>query len=86
MGVEFHQFTFRWMNCKLLREFPFELVVRLWDTYFSEPNAFEDFHVYVCTALLLKFSAKLKAMTATVRLCEVLMACIPARHSLLACE
>lgn len=66
LGLEFMNFTFRWMNCKLLRELPFPLVVRMWDTYFSEPTGFEDFHVYVCAALLLKFSPTLKAMHAHV--------------------
>lgn len=35
-GVEFLQFSFRWVNCLLLRELPFHLGVRLWDTYLAE--------------------------------------------------
>lgn len=35
-GVDFLQFSFRWMNCLLTREFPIKCVVRLWDTYVAE--------------------------------------------------
>ena len=49
-GLDFLQLSFRWMNCLLLREFPFPCVIRLWDTYISEPlEGFSSFHVYVCT-------------------------------------
>lgn len=61
--VEYIQFSFRWMNCFLMREFPINLILRLWDTYFSEENSFRDFHFYVCSSLLLSFSKQLKKMT-----------------------
>jgi hypothetical protein len=32
-GVEFIQFSFRWMNCLLMREVSVGNVVRMWDTY-----------------------------------------------------
>ncbi len=35
-GLEFIQFAFRWVNCLLLREVPFQLGIRLWDTYLAE--------------------------------------------------
>lgn len=35
-GLQFIQFAFRWVNCLLLREVPFSLAVRLWDTYLAE--------------------------------------------------
>lgn len=56
------QFAFRWMNCLLLRELPMEIVLRLWDTCLAEPEGFEDFHVYVCVAMMLRFSKTLKEM------------------------
>lgn len=64
VGVQFLQFSFKWMNCLLLREFQLDCVVRLWDTYISEENlsGFEDFHVYVCAAFLCQFSAQLQSM------------------------
>ena len=62
-GIEFMQFSFKWMNCLLLREFKLKCVIRLWDTYISENNGFEDFHVYVCAAFLCQFSAKLQTMS-----------------------
>lgn len=37
-GVEFYQFAFRWMNCLLMRELPFRLVIRLWDTCLAEQD------------------------------------------------
>ncbi|KAG2731221.1 hypothetical protein G9P44_005637 [Scheffersomyces stipitis] len=60
-GVEFLQFSFRWMNCLLMRELSISLIVRMWDTYLSEtPLGFNNFHVYVCAAFLIKFSNDLK--------------------------
>lgn len=62
MDLKFMQFAFRWMNCLLLRELPLEIVLRLWDTCLSEPQGFDDFHVYVCTAMLLRFSKTLREL------------------------
>ena len=59
--IDYYQFCFRWMNCFLIREFPIKLILRLWDTYFSEEKGFSEFHLYVCACLLLAFSEKLKA-------------------------
>ena len=61
--IDYVQFCFRWMNCFLIREFPVNLILRLWDAYFSEEKGFSEFHLYVCACLLLTFSEKLKAMT-----------------------
>lgn len=56
-GLDFLQLSFRWMNCLLLREFPFPCVIRLWDTYISEPlEGFSSFHVYVMTSVQLDSS------------------------------
>jgi hypothetical protein len=60
--VTFLQFSFRWMNCYLMREFSLKLIIRLWDTYFSEEDAFNCFHLFVCAGLLLNFSEKIKKM------------------------
>ena len=32
-GVEFMQFSFRWMNCLLMREISVQNTIRMWDTY-----------------------------------------------------
>lgn len=32
-GVEFIQFSFRWMNCLLMREISVHNIIRMWDTY-----------------------------------------------------
>lgn len=32
-GVEFMQFSFRWMNCLLMREISIQNIIRMWDTY-----------------------------------------------------
>jgi hypothetical protein len=60
--ITFVQFSFRWMNCYLMREFSIKLIIRIWDTYFSEEDAFNNFHLYVCSCLLLNFSEKIKKM------------------------
>ena len=62
-GIQFLQFSFKWMNCLLLREFPLKCVFRLWDTYLSEKSGFEDFHVYVCAAFMCQFSSQLQEMS-----------------------
>lgn len=62
-SVEFMQFSFRWMNCLLMREVSVKNTVRMWDTYMAEgPNGFSEFHVYVCAAFLVKWSSKIQQM------------------------
>ncbi|KAF9437382.1 GTPase-activating protein [Entomortierella beljakovae] len=61
--VEFIQFSFRWMNCLLMREVTLQHTIRIWDTYLTEhPHGFSEFHLYVCAAFLTKWSAELKQM------------------------
>ncbi|KAH3675006.1 hypothetical protein WICMUC_002838 [Wickerhamomyces mucosus] len=61
-NIEFIQFSFRWMNCLLMREISIQNTIRMWDTYLSEVNGFNEFHVYVCAAFLVKWSDELKTM------------------------
>ncbi|XP_022856170.1 GTPase-activating protein GYP1-like isoform X1 [Olea europaea var. sylvestris] len=61
-GLEFLQFAFRWFNCLLIREIPFHLVARLWDTYLAEGDALRDFLVYVFASFLLTWSDKLQKL------------------------
>lgn len=62
-NLDFIQFTFRWMNCMLMREFKLNLIIRMWDTYLSDfPTGFSQFHVYVCCAFLRRFSDHLLEM------------------------
>ncbi|ORY25082.1 rab-GTPase-TBC domain-domain-containing protein [Naematelia encephala] len=62
-GVEFMQFAFRWMNCLLMREISIKCTIRMWDTYLAEgTDAFSQFHLYVCSALLVKYSERLREM------------------------
>jgi hypothetical protein len=62
-GILYMQFSFRWMNCALLREFPLKAIMRLWDTYIAEEQSgFENFHVYVCVVLLKMYREKLLTM------------------------
>ena len=37
-NVEYMQFSFRWMNCVLMREFSMRSVIRMWDTYLVSSN------------------------------------------------
>ena len=61
--LDFIQFSFRWMNCMLMREFKLNLIIRMWDTYLSDfPTGFSQFHVYVCCAFLRRFSNYLMDM------------------------
>ncbi|KAG0651873.1 GAP for ypt1 [Hyphodiscus hymeniophilus] len=61
-GVEFIQFSFRWMNCLLMREISVRNTIRMWDTYMAEEQGFSEFHLYVCVAFLVKWSDKLLKM------------------------
>ncbi|KAJ1797831.1 GTPase-activating protein [Coemansia sp. RSA 2523] len=45
-----------------MRELRLASIIRMWDTYLAEPNGFAMFHIYVCAAMLLKWSAQLRAM------------------------
>ncbi|KAI9891933.1 MAG: GTPase-activating protein [Vezdaea aestivalis] len=61
-GIEFMQFSFRWMNCLLMREISVDCTIRMWDTYLAEENGFSSFHLYVCAAFLVKWSEQLVKM------------------------
>ena len=52
----------RWVNCLLIREIPFTLAIRLWDTYLAEGARMRDFLTYVLAAFLLTWSAQLRSM------------------------
>jgi len=52
----------RWVNCLLLREVPFLLSIRLWDTYLAEGPRMKDFLKYVLAAFLLYWSSHLSSM------------------------
>jgi len=58
--VQYLQFSFRWMNNLLLRELPLNATIRLWDTYLSEPDGFNKFHLYVCAAFLCRWKQDLE--------------------------
>ncbi|XP_015952103.1 GTPase-activating protein GYP1 [Arachis duranensis] len=61
-GLEFLQFAFRWFNCLLIREIPFHLITRLWDTYLAEGDALPDFLVYIFASFLLTWSDNLQKL------------------------
>ncbi|PSC74343.1 GTPase-activating gyp1 [Micractinium conductrix] len=61
-GLQFIQFAFRWVNCLLLREVPFPLAIRLWDTYLSEGSQLKDFLAYTLAAFLLSWSSQLQTL------------------------
>mmetsp|Transcript_22823 Transcript_22823/g.31302 ORF Transcript_22823/g.31302 Transcript_22823/m.31302 type:complete len:458 (+) Transcript_22823:52-1425(+) len=62
-GIQYMQFSFRWMNCLLLRELPLRAIMRVWDTYLSEEEGgFENFHVYVSVVFLKTYRDKLLSM------------------------
>ena len=66
-GVEFMQFSFRWMNCLLMREVNVKCTIRMWDTYMAEEQGFSEFHLYVCAAFLVKWTEQLLKMDFQVR-------------------
>ncbi|XP_069693868.1 TBC1 domain family member 22B [Periplaneta americana] len=58
-GVDYLQFSFRWMNNLLTRELPLHCTIRLWDTYLAESDGFASFQLYVCAAFLLHWRREL---------------------------
>eukprot|EP00871_Galdieria_phlegrea_P004241 jgi/Galph1/4818/GphlegSOOS_G3462.1 len=60
--IEVVQFAFRWLNCLLIRELPFPVIVRLWDTVLCEEEGFENFYIFICASLLYFFESKLLSM------------------------
>lgn len=58
-GVDYLQFSFRWMNNLLTRELPLHSTIRLWDTYLAESDGFAVFQLYVCAAFLLHWRDQL---------------------------
>lgn len=52
-GIEFIQFSFRWMNCLLMREISVSNTIRMWDTYMvsrtSLPQALSPFQIALAT-------------------------------------
>ncbi|EME29021.1 RabGAP/TBC domain-containing protein [Galdieria sulphuraria] len=61
-GVELVQFAFRWFNCLLIRELPFPVVIRLWDSVLCEEDGFGSFYVFICASLLHFFEKDLIRM------------------------
>ncbi|KAK8515986.1 hypothetical protein V6N13_093243 [Hibiscus sabdariffa] len=61
-GLEYLQFAFRWFNCLLIREIPFHLINRLWDTYLAEGDALPDFLIYIFASFLLTWSDELQKL------------------------
>lgn len=58
-GVDYLQFSFRWLNNLLTRELPLHCTVRLWDTYLAEGDNFAEFLLYVCAAFLTHWHGRL---------------------------
>uniref|UniRef100_A0A1B6D9K2 Rab-GAP TBC domain-containing protein n=1 Tax=Clastoptera arizonana TaxID=38151 RepID=A0A1B6D9K2_9HEMI len=58
-GIDYLQFSFRWMNNLLTREVPLRCSIRLWDTYLAESDNFASFQLYVCAAFLLHWREEL---------------------------
>ena len=61
-GVNVMQFSFRWFNCLMVREFTALTVCRLWDTCLSEDGGFQSFLAYVCSSLLAHFGKEIVGM------------------------
>ena len=40
LDISFMDFAYRWVTCYLMREFSIYQIIRFWDTYFAEDEAF----------------------------------------------
>ena len=48
-GVEFMQFSFRWVNCLLMREISIKNTIRMWDTYLVRASRHGHIQVILTT-------------------------------------
>jgi len=62
-AVDYFQFCFQWTNSILVRNFPLNALMRIWDTYICEGEKFSSLHVYVCSAFLCHFSKNIKSLS-----------------------
>ncbi|EDR22729.1 hypothetical protein, conserved [Entamoeba dispar SAW760] len=53
-------YAFRWFNCFLLREFSPEQGIRLFDTLISDQKGFAELPLFLCVALINKYSSELQ--------------------------
>ncbi|ELP93417.1 hypothetical protein EIN_058720 [Entamoeba invadens IP1] len=60
-NLTFFQFSFRWFNCCLVREFSIDAIQVIWDSFISEPNGFGflSLTLFVSLSLLDFFSSQL---------------------------
>lgn len=62
-GMLYQQMCFRWFHNFLLRETSINQIIRMWDTYLSSvPSGFENLHIFVCAAIIVQDSEKLRSM------------------------
>lgn len=61
-NIELMHFAYRWYNNYLLRELPIGSIIRFWDTYLSEDDGFEIYHIFLCIAFLSWWSQDLMEM------------------------
>ena len=57
-----HFAGFKWVTCLLIREFPLNLSMRLFDTLIADNEGFSVFITFVCASLFLKWAGKLKKL------------------------
>lgn len=83
-GVEFIQFSFRWMNCLLMREISVKNTIRMWDTYLvcfftSCPwSACKSFPVDISKTNFLSFT-RAGRRTGLFRISLIRMRCAPSQ-------
>ncbi|OMJ82010.1 hypothetical protein SteCoe_17393 [Stentor coeruleus] len=58
--LEMMHFSFRWLNCMFIREFPLSLLFRLWDGLLSISDGFRILSIYVAVSLILKWKDTLR--------------------------
>jgi len=62
-GLELLHFALRWMLCLFTREFHYNCVSRIWDSYLSEGEHYmADFHIHLCASMILKHRRQLHDM------------------------
>lgn len=50
--INYINFTVRWFNCLVVREFKFQQLFRIWDLFLSDPSKISSKIVYICAAMM----------------------------------
>jgi hypothetical protein len=73
-NVDLLTILFRWINCLFIREFPPQLLLRVWDVCIADDLGFRGFSVYIALAMLTSFRVSILTAADSLALMELFRA------------